>query len=122
MNRALSRICIFVIALAVTPLDAAKAAVFERDWKTPGDGLLTYDDVSQREWLDLPVSLLDQFPGMTIEDRYQSAILEIAPGGLFDGFAVANRTDIVSLATSAGIDTTTTSFTMNGSAVSELIF
>ena len=29
------------------------AAVFERDWKTPGDGLLTYDDVNRREWLDL---------------------------------------------------------------------
>jgi hypothetical protein len=38
------------------------AGVFSRDWKTPGDGLLTYDDVNQREWLDLSVSRLDQFP------------------------------------------------------------
>lgn len=39
------------------------AAVIERDWQTPGDGLLTYDNVSQPEWLDLSQTLLSQFPG-----------------------------------------------------------
>ena len=34
----------------------SQAAVFERDWLAPGDGLLTYDDVNKREWLDLSVS------------------------------------------------------------------
>jgi hypothetical protein len=39
-----------VLSVAATQ---AEAAVFERDWKAPGDGLLTYDDVNQRVWLDL---------------------------------------------------------------------
>ena len=34
------------------------AAVIERDWQTPGDGLLTFDTVNQREWLDLSETLL----------------------------------------------------------------
>ena len=41
----------------------AQAAAIERDWKTPGDGLLTYDDVSKRGWLDLTETQLFKFPG-----------------------------------------------------------
>jgi hypothetical protein len=107
----------FVIALAVTPLDAAKATVFERDWKTPGDGLLTYDDVSQREWLDLSVSRLDQFP----EPRLEHAIAEIATGGLFEGFIWAKYDDVRNFATSAGINIATTDLAINGIPTNEVI-
>jgi hypothetical protein len=81
----------------------SQAAVFERDWLSPGDGLLTYDDVHRREWLDLSQSRLDQFP----EPRLENALAQLAPGGMFDGFTFAKRKDVVNLALSAGIDTTT---------------
>jgi hypothetical protein len=97
------------------------AAVFERDWTSSGDGLLTFDDVNQREWLDLSVSRLNQFSGARLEDRYQNAITEIAPGGLFQGFMVGKRVDVVELAESAGVNTTTEDFGTNQAAVSKLI-
>ncbi len=40
-------VIIFITLLATFPLHAA---VIEHDFLTPGDGLLTYDDVNQREW------------------------------------------------------------------------
>jgi hypothetical protein len=83
------------------------AAVISRDWKTPGDGLLTYDDVNQREWLDLPTTLLSQFPGVGREGKFQYVVAETGIGGLFAGFAVATRVDVSALAVSAGIDVTT---------------
>ena len=97
------------------------AAVIQHDWKTPGDGLLTYDDVNQREWLDLSESLLIQFPGSSLEGRYQSVTAELAPAGFFEGFAVANRMDVVGLVESAGVDATTSEFNINGVATLKLI-
>ena len=62
----------------------------------PGDGLLTYDDVNHREWLDLTVSALSQFGG-SVTDRIQRARAELQPGGLFEGFTGANSLDIAAL-------------------------
>ncbi len=112
--------------IAVLP-QATQAAVFERDWKTPGDGLLTYDDVNGREWLDLSETLLEQFPRDSLgerfpqEERYQYAILDLAPGMEFAGFAVANRPDILDFSESAGIITGTGSFDTNEAATGDLI-
>lgn len=89
------------------------AAVFERDWQTPGDGLLTFDDVNQREWLDLSETILDQFLGATLEDKYQSVVAETASGGMFEDFTVAKGNDAEALALSAGIDITTGDFATN---------
>jgi hypothetical protein len=80
------------------------AAVFSRDWKTPGDGLLTYDDVNQREWLDLTESRLAMFPGTTFEQRYQNALPEFAVGGKFFGFQPATSGEVSALAMSAGVE------------------
>jgi hypothetical protein len=93
------------------------AAVFERDWQTPGDGLLTYDDVNRREWLDLTVSRVDQFP----EPWLDNAVAETGPGGLFEGFRWAKRNDVISFAESAGIDTTTSNPLANEVPVIQLI-
>jgi hypothetical protein len=75
-----------VLTIAATQ---AEAAVFERDWKTPGDGLLTYDDVNRRVWLDLSETLLSsQFPGedpsprVTRENRYQYVVSQTGAGGM----------------------------------------
>jgi hypothetical protein len=88
------------------------AAVISRDWKSPGDGLLIYDTVNKREWLDLSQTILsDQFPGsdpspqVTRENRYQYVVSQTNVGGLFEGFTVGNSADVIALAQSAGINT-----------------
>jgi hypothetical protein len=109
----------FVVLLVTATVSGA--SVFERDWKTPGDGLLTYDDVNNREWLDLSESLVFQFPGATLEARYQSVVAETLPGGLFDGFAVASRAEVILLAQSAGIAVETDDFATNAGPVGQMI-
>jgi len=66
-------VCTLAALLALSCAPASQAAVFERDWKEPGDGLLTYDDVNQREWLDVPLSLLVHFPS----PRLDTALAEL---------------------------------------------
>jgi hypothetical protein len=112
------------VLLTCAPL---RAAVFERDWKTEGDGLLTYDDVNRREWLDLSQTILsDQFPGedpspfVTRENRYQYVVSQTVPGGLFDGFSVAKSLDVIAFAESAGIDTSTLDENTNAAAALSL--
>jgi hypothetical protein len=117
MNRSLGA----CLALTLCAPQFAIAAVFERDWLAPGDGLLTYDNVNRREWLDLSQTRLVQYPGATLEARYQAAILELMPGGQFSGFTVARTDDVVALAESAGIDTTTRDFIANQAATTQLI-
>lgn len=81
----------------------ATAALIERDWLAPGDGLLTYDDVNHREWLDLDVSELSQF-GSLIDDAVAAAKLELLPGGRFEGFTLAGREEVDQLVVSSGFD------------------
>ncbi len=111
----------YIVALLLVAAPASRAAVFERDWKTAGDGLLTYDDVNQREWLDIPESLLSQFPGTTLEIKYQAVVAELLPSGMFEGFTPADANDVVALAQSAGIDTGTTDFAANHASAQRLI-
>jgi hypothetical protein len=91
-------------------------AVIERDWQSPGDGLLTYDTVNHREWLDLTVSDISQFPAPYVDN----AIAEVQPGGLFDGFTLATVADVTALGASAGIDTSTIDFSSNEAATRQL--
>jgi hypothetical protein len=104
------------------PWNDAPAAVFSRDWKAPGDELLTYDDVNQREWLDLPY-LIDAFPvaSRDPERRYEAILPELLPGGSLEGFVVARRDDVTALALSAGIDVNVFSLAVNETAVHGLI-
>lgn len=107
------------------------AAVIQRDWKTPGDGLLTFDTVNSREWLDLSQTILSsQFPGsdpspqVTRELRYQFVVGQTGVGGLFEGFTAATSPDVRALAQSAGIDTSSQHFPTNSTAtlmLSELL-
>jgi hypothetical protein len=94
------------------------AAVISRDWKTPGDGLLTYDDVNQREWLDLTESRLAIFPaGM----RVQQLLTELGPGGKFEGFTWSKSGEFRDFAMSAGIDISTKEYVRNEAATRALI-
>ena len=109
-------ICV-LIGLA-TPLSAA---VIERDWLAPGDGLLTYDTVNNREWLDLTETILAQFPGGIIEFQYPNVVSQTGSGGQFEGFVVATESDVVELAVSAGIDINTLDFNTNEAASLEFM-
>lgn len=100
---------------------SANAAVFEHDWKVPGDGLLTYDDVNWREWLDLTETQLFKYPGANLEEPYQAVLAETTAGGEFAEFLPAMSQEVFSLAESAGIDTATTNFDVNQSAISHLV-
>lgn len=94
---------------------SANSAVMELDWKTPGDGLLTFDDVNLREWLDVPLTLSSsgQFPN--------GVLLELQPGGLLEEFTWAKSSDIIAFAQSAGIDTNTLNFSTNHSVTGQVI-
>jgi hypothetical protein len=116
-----------VLFLLAAGSESLSAAVIERDWKTPGDGLLTYDTANKREWLDLSQTILDdRFPGSGAdfleirEARYQYVVGQAVPGGLFDGFTVAKSVDAITLAQSAGIDTSTDDYVTNVDATLEL--
>lgn len=111
--------CTGIVALLLTQISVlnVEAAVSARDWKTLNDGLLTYDDVNQRAWLDLSVSLLEHFP----EPSLENAIAEVRPGGVFDGFTWALRDDVRALAQSAGIDLSTGNYATNAVATRALI-
>jgi len=93
-----------VACLCVVLTAPSGAAVIERDWRTPGDGLLTHDTISGREWLDLSVTRLADFPGATLDDKVDAVLAETAHGGEFEGFRHATLDDILGLAASAGID------------------
>jgi len=117
---AMKRLICLISACVCLSAATAGAAVIERDWKVPGDGLLTYDTVNHREWLDVPLSLLSQFPG-TLEEKYQAAVSETAPGGDFEGFTPAKLADVIALAQSAGIDTGTLDYSTNLTATNKLM-
>lgn len=93
---------------AVNCAPDCRGAVVERDWLAPGDGLLTLDTVNQREWLDIPVSVLNQFHPSDLDLAVPLALQELQPGGRFEGFQFATRDDVEGLLFSAGIDATLT--------------
>ncbi len=68
------------------------AGVIERDFLTPGDGLLTYDDVNQREWLDLSYAY-------TSLENVKS---KMVPGEFLEDFNFATEEDVRNLNLSAG--------------------
>jgi hypothetical protein len=81
--------------IAVT--GSTSAAIVSRDYLAAGDGLLTYDTVNHREWLDIaatPQVRYSQLEGhVTLEEMLN----------LFDGFTRAGMSDAEELAISAGL-------------------
>lgn len=65
-----------------------------RDLLMPGDGLLTYDDINQREWLDLD---------FTLGSGREGLLAALDDGGLLEGFQFATADDVRQLADSAGV-------------------
>src|SRR5436309_6392015 len=71
----------------------ARGAIISRDFRAPGDGLLTYDDVTQREWLDITE---------TNHSTLAAVQRSLQLGGSLFGFNIATVDDVRSLAASAG--------------------
>jgi hypothetical protein len=85
--------------LAIGAVSAsAPAGVIARDLAAPGDGLLTYDTINRRDWLDLP---------MTAGVSLAEVLAEIEPGGRLEGFRFAKLADVSALAASAEVGWTT---------------
>lgn len=76
-----------------------RAALVERDFLVPGDGLLIYDTVNQREWLDLAVTERVDLAGLAAA---------LAPGGPLEGFGLASIEHVEAIAFSAGVTWQTT--------------
>ena len=112
-----SNVAVPTLLLLLLPT-SLNAAVIERDWQMPGDGLLTFDTVNQREWLDLSETLLSNFGNSG--SSHLTVLDELVPGGLFSGFRFANSEDVLRLILSAGIDDSTIDITLNGIAASKL--
>lgn len=94
--------------LACCAGSSSPAALIERDWLTPGDGLLTYDPVHGREWLDLTVTDLGNYgpPGSLVDDLVPMIAEELLPGGRLEGFTWAGRTEVEELIEVTGFDST----------------
>ncbi len=121
MGRLLFVVCCWLWPLAgamLLSVDWASAEVFEPDWKMPGDGLLTYDGVNRREWLDVTQSLMAQFPSESIQDKFHNSRLELLPGRKFAGFTLAKSGDVIGLAQSVGIDSLSNHYEINDAATS----
>ena len=116
-------------AAAISVAAPAPAGVIERDFiPGSGDGLLTYDDVNQREWLDVTVfagewGSRDEWNRVWTTPGYDFTQLfpELAPGGIYEDFTLATGDDAIALAESGGIDTTTHDFETNDAAVANMI-
>lgn len=122
----MKRFALAAVVAATLPLPS-EAAVISRDWLAPGDGLLTLDTSTGREWLDLSQTRLGLFPPNgnlfvpSLEERYQNVVAQLPPDGLFAGFTVAKLVDVQALATSAGIDLLSSEYDVNGVATANLI-
>lgn len=77
------------------------AELVSRDWLAPGDGLLTYNPATGREWLDVTQTFLQPF-GDTIDGAVEAAKPEILAGGRFEGFTLAGREEVLELVAASG--------------------
>lgn len=91
-------LALILLAIVWGTAPGARAGIIARDLQSPGDGLLTYDTVNQREWLDLPATI-----GMTLAE----VMSEMTPSGRLEGFRFATLADVSDLAASAEVGWTT---------------
>lgn len=75
-------------------ISSVHAGVLEMDLAAPGDGLLTYDTINKRTWLDLP-----ETGGLELSEVLE----QMEPGGRLAGFQFAMLEDVTALAASAQV-------------------
>jgi hypothetical protein len=84
----------FVFMLFVGMLPNLHGGIVQHDFRSPDDGLLTYDDVHKREWLDLTETF-----GWDLATLHQA----LSPVGPLRGFKLASLGDLEGLANSADV-------------------
>lgn len=111
----MNRTRIYLLTITISALLAcaiANAAVISMDLNQPGDGLLTYDTVNHRQWLDL-----SQTEGWSLAQSKQA----LMPGGIYHDFHVATVNDVAAFVASAGYDVTSTDDEANFTIATQLI-
>jgi hypothetical protein len=73
---------------------AASPVLTERDWKTAGDKMLTYDSTTQFEWLDVTQSM---------NRTFANAASQFGSGGAFQGFRHATWAEVLAFMADSGI-------------------
>jgi hypothetical protein len=96
MNQTHLRFLMLMIA-ALMQRATAQSAIISADLHQPGDGLLTYDTINHREWLDL-----SETSGWSLTTTKQA----LAPGGPYQDFHIATVSEVTALVASAGYDGT----------------
>ena len=84
-----------LLLTAIGTSTIASAALVSADWHTAGDNLITRDNTTGLDWLDLT-----ETNGMS--QNYVLTQLEV--GGLFEGFRYATQAEAVSLWANWGVD------------------
>ena len=84
---------IVIIALFVLFSSSVNATLISVDLNTSGDGLLTYDDRTSLEWLDIPIAYGRSYNDLIGIDGSD----EFAAGGDFAGFRLASTVEVRSL-------------------------
>ncbi|MBI5461690.1 MAG: hypothetical protein HY941_05840, partial [Gammaproteobacteria bacterium] len=75
----------------------AHAVVVDQDWRTPGDANVLYDTEAGMRWLDLSV---------TANLSHDRVVVNLGPGGRFEGFRLATQSEVLTLWANAGITNT----------------
>jgi len=84
---------LFVSAIFLLPSVYSHAELFVLDYNVAGDGLLTYDDATRLEWLDVTV---------TAGASYDDVSAELGVGGLYEGWSYATADQFEALLNSIG--------------------
>lgn len=84
----------FALIVCFVTISSVHASVIEMDLSAPGDGLLTYDTINKRAWLDLP-----ETGGLELSE----VLAQMEPGVRLAGFQFAMLEDVTALAASVGV-------------------
>lgn len=79
------KIVITIIAIALST--STKAALISQDLNTLGDGLLTYDDETGLQWLDLSETYINRYYNSYFS--YEEIVTGFSTGGAFEGYRYA---------------------------------
>jgi hypothetical protein len=85
----------FAVILSIGIAQEAHASVISQDLTALGDGLVTYDTVNKREWLDLP-----ETSGVPLSE----VLAQMEPGARLEGYRFATLEDVTELTESAGVN------------------
>lgn len=110
MNKVLSSIaCGLFLSYQST-----SAALIDQDWSIPGDNHLLLDTSTGLQWLDL---------SQTANQSYADVSVNLAHGGIYEGFRFATQSEVLAMWGQAGITNTERQWVQNGeyAAVKDLV-